>query len=214
MKTVYLIRHGESVVNLREGIFVDEVTAPLTEVGEQQSRFLAERAAKLKIDVVISSPFERTKRTAQFITEMTGHIAEYEPLFAERLLPIDILGKSKSDPEMRTLVDKAMRSSERAGSAKVGRTETFEEIKARAARALTYLERRPESDILVVGHGFFTRMLIAYMLYGETLDTNIFDPFVWGLRTRNTGMSVVRFDPTDAQRHWWLLVWNDHAHLG
>ena len=68
--------------------------------------------------------------------------------------------------------------------------------------------------MLVVGHGFFTRMLIAHMLYGEKLSGQEFAPLVWGLRTKNTGISILKYDPTDPHRTWWLLAWNDHAHLG
>jgi alpha-ribazole phosphatase len=214
MKTVYLVRHGESLVNVHGEYFVDDERAPLTAKGEEQSRFLAGRFKQIAFDVIISSPFERTMRTAEFITKETGHVAEYNALFGERLLPVELIGKMQSDAEARALADRAMRSSEKEGSEKIGRTETFEEIHARAAAALRYLEERPEEKIVVVSHGFFSRMLIAHMLYGETLTSKEFQPMVWGWRTKNTGISMLHFDPQDRRSSWWMSAWNDHAHLG
>lgn len=212
MKTIYLVRHGESDINVSD-TYLDDLSPPLTRLGIQQSQYLAERAKRLTFETLIASPFERTKRTAEMIAEKTGHTIEFNGLFGERTLPAALVGISKSDPDAKALADAAFRSSEN-GEQKVEGTETFFEMKARAKEALTFLEGRPEKSMLVVGHGYFTRVLIAYMWYGDALTPKEFAPLVWGMRTRNTGISVLRFDPTDTHRPWWLLVWNDHAHLG
>ncbi len=212
MKTVYLVRHGESEINVSK-TFVDYVMSPLTELGREQARLLAARAAKLDFERLIASPIERTRETAEYISKSTGHSIEFAEVFRERNLPASLIGKSKDDPEARLVADAAILSSEE-DTAKVEETETFSELKVRAGEALTYLEQRPESSIMVVGHGYFTRMLIARMWFGASMTPAEFKPFIWGMRTKNTGISVLRFDPTDTHRPWWMLVWNDHAHLG
>jgi broad specificity phosphatase PhoE len=212
MKTIYLVRHGESEINVSD-VFMDDFSPPLTEVGKEQSRFLAKRAKNLKFEVLIASPFERTKQTAEMIAAETGHGIEFSDLFVERTLPKTLIGRSRTDPEARAVANAAYMSSEQEGE-KIDGTESFSEIKERARKALTFLRDRPEENILVVGHGFFTRVLIAHMLYGEKLSGQEFMPLVWGLRTKNTGISVLRYDPADKHRTWWLLAWNDHAHLG
>ena len=212
MKTIYLVRHGESEINVSD-VYVDDVSPPLTELGKEQSRFLAKRAKNLAFDVLIASPFERTKQTAEMIAAETGHGIEFSDLFVERMLPKTLIGRSKTDPEAKALAEAAFRSSEQEGE-KIEGTESFSEIKERARKALAFLQGRSEENILVVGHGFFTRVLIAHMLYGERLSGQEFTPLVWGFRTKNTGISVLKYDPSDVHRTWWLLAWNDHAHLG
>lgn len=212
MKTIYLVRHGESEINVSD-TFVEPVSSPLTEVGRSQAAALARRAKNLKFDTLIASPILRTRQTAEYIARETGHAIEYADVFRERALPATLVGYKKDDPAARATADRAIRVSE-IGGEKVEDAETFEELKERASRAVRFLEDRPERDILVVGHGFFTRMMIAYMLFGEDLTPKEFGPFVWGMRTKNTGISVLRNDPLDRHRPWWLLVWNDHAHLG
>lgn len=214
MKTIYLVRHGESVLNA--GIFetfIDDASAPLTQLGEQQARFLAQRAQKLRFDALIASPFERTKRTAEAIAVLTGHSIEYSELFTERKYPEAIVGMLKSDPKAKILSNAGLDSSERA-EGKVAGVETFQELKVRAGKALKFLEDRSEEALLVVGHGFFTRMLIGRVLYGEKLTTIELAPLIHGFRTNNTGISILKYDPSDSHCSWWVQAWNDHAHLG
>ncbi|MHB1086576.1 MAG: histidine phosphatase family protein [Minisyncoccota bacterium] len=212
MKTIYLVRHGESEINVSD-MYVNTLTSPLTELGREQARLLADRAARIQFDVLLSSPIARAKETAETIATVTRHSIEYFDVFRERALPASITGRPKSDPEAKAMADAAVHASEH-GTTKVEDAETFYELKERAGRAIQLLEERPEKNILVVGHGFFTRVLIARMLFGEDLTVKEFAPFVWGMRTKNTGISVLRYDPSDKHRPWWMLVWNDHAHLG
>ncbi|HEY4526645.1 MAG TPA: hypothetical protein VJK53_02255, partial [Candidatus Paceibacterota bacterium] len=67
--------------------------------------------------------------------------------------------------------------------------------------------------ILIVGHGFLTKMMVARVLYKDSLTAELFEPFPWGVRTINTGITILKYDPNDKHRPWWLYVWNDHAHL-
>lgn len=212
MKTIYLVRHGESDINVSD-MFVDPVSSPLTELGREQSRRLAARAANITFDTLLASPIARTKETAEMIAATTGHAIEYHDVFRERSLPMSVVGFPKSDPVARAKSDAAIRSSEGYGE-KIEDTETFAELCARADAALALLESREEKNILVVGHGYFTRILIGRMLFGAHMTPEQFAPLIWGLRTRNTGISVMRHDPTDKHCPWWMLVWNDHAHLG
>ncbi len=212
MKTIYLVRHGESEINVSDA-FMDDREPPLTQLGREQAAYTAERAKNLSFEALVSSPFARTRETAELISQATGHKVEYSDLFVEREMPRSVYGKLKSDTAAKLTADAAVRASEGLGD-KVENTETFAELKVRAEKALEYLEKRPEKSIMVVGHGFFTRMLICYMWYGKELSAEEFAPFVWGMRTKNTGITVLRHDPSDAHRAWWMLVWNDHAHLG
>jgi len=212
MKTIYLVRHGESDINVSD-VYMDDVTPPLTELGKEQARFLAKRAKNLKFDALVASPYERTKETAAMIAEETGRAIEFCDLFIERTLSKTLIGKLRSDPEARSFANAAFDSSEGSGE-KVEGTETFVELKERANKAIQFLEDRPEENILVVGHGFFTRMLIARVVFGKDFSPQEFKPLVWGIRTKNTGISILKYDPTDQHCAWWLSVWNDHAHLG
>jgi len=56
-------------------------TLPLTEKGRAQSESVAKRLGSIPVDVVISSPMQRTKETAIIIAKHTGHDIVYsEPI--------------------------------------------------------------------------------------------------------------------------------------
>ncbi len=58
---LYISRHGQSVANIKEYTGSDP---PLTERGLAQARALGERMAKIKLDLILSSPTRRALATA------------------------------------------------------------------------------------------------------------------------------------------------------
>lgn len=219
MKTIYFVRHGESTANAGFPIYQGEASE-LTEKGQQQARFIAERCKRLPVEVLVASTAARAQQTAQFISEATGLKLEINGLFTERKIPKELLGKSTTDPEAVAMEDAWMRSFFQE-DVRAGTGENFADLKNRALQALEYLLQRPESHILIATHGFFLHMVIALVTLGESLTAAEFNrmaPAVW---IDNTGITRIEyrdqvFTRIDGKRHkgWILRVWNDHAHLG
>src|SRR5438067_11064146 len=72
MKTVYLVRHGESETNAGNIMFGK--SAKLTARGHEQAKFIAQRCARLPIEVIISSGFLRADETARYIVDAVGNL--------------------------------------------------------------------------------------------------------------------------------------------
>lgn len=216
MKTIYLVRHGESEGNT--GFIFQTKETPLTPKGREQAEFIAERVAKLAIDVIIASPAARTRATAEAIAVRTKKSLEFSELFAERRTMSQLWGHRIDDPKIADIKQVLFRFDE--PDLRHSDEENFEDLKARADAALSYLEKRPEDHILVVGHGLFTRILVARILVGKEMAGPECLSILSALRTRNTGLSVLHFKehavtgPEGPETDWQLLVWNDHAHLG
>ena len=212
MKTVYLIRHGQSADNASP-VF-QSPDSPLTPKGRAQAQSIAERVSKLTFDSLIVSPFQRAKETADAITQMTGKVAEYSDLFVERIKPTSINGKSYGDKE----ADRAWREWEESthtSGMRVEDGENFDDLMARADKALAFLTARPEESIVVVTHGVFLRMLVARVLFSTMLSGPLFKNFQRNAITENTGMTVLIYtDAFEESFAWRLWVYNDHAHLG
>lgn len=65
MTIFHFVRHG---AHQEQGkILVGRSDIPLSDVGHEQSRRLADRLAREKLDAVLASPRERTRRTAEAI---------------------------------------------------------------------------------------------------------------------------------------------------
>jgi probable phosphoglycerate mutase len=211
MKVIYLVRHGESETNA--GTVYLGPDSSLTERGKIQAETIAERAANLDVDVIISSTMLRAQQTADAIARRTGKPVEYSDLLRERSHPSSHTGKPKTDPEPlryeREFFEKLHDPSWRFEDA-----ENFPDLSARANNALRYLAERPEEHILVTTHGLFMRILLGRALFGDQLTGEIGERFVKTLMTENCGLTVLRYGRKPERALWEVVTWNDHAHLG
>lgn len=213
MKTIYLVRHGESVVNVSKR-FDEGSEFPLTELGRKQAEILAHRAARLPIDALIASTMQRAQETAAIISAKIGKPVENSDLLVERKFPSSLIGRMKSEPEAQRLMHDFNESLE-SGGVRVDDADTFEDLRERTSKALALFQSHTADNILAVTHGYFLRVLIARVLFGEQFTARDFKPFAWGLRTKNTGLTVIRYNSDDERgRPWHVITWNDHAHLG
>ena len=68
---LYISRHGQTPWNV-EDLVCGRADVPLTEVGQQQARLLAESAIDKGIDVILCSPLQRARLTAQAVSDAIG----------------------------------------------------------------------------------------------------------------------------------------------
>lgn len=211
MKRVYLVRHGESEANVGN-IYLGGETL-LTEVGHQQAEFIAERASKLPLQVVIASTLKRAMQTAQHIVDKTGKPLEFSDLFVERRSPSEFVGRAYGD-DATTAINKLLDENFSKPNFRYSDEENFEDMKVRAEKAIEFLEDRPEEHILVVTHGLFLRMLIGTITFGNEFSGREGWALFSTLQSKNTGLTIFLNNPKeDRFSKWRMLTWNDHAHL-
>jgi len=63
---IYLVRHAHPVYSS------DEVTRPLSEQGEKDARQVSDALKKEKIDIVVSSPYQRAIQTIEGVAQHFG----------------------------------------------------------------------------------------------------------------------------------------------
>jgi broad specificity phosphatase PhoE len=211
MKKIYFVRHGESEGNVSS--VRQTVTASLTEKGRSQANFVSERCVKLPVEVVVSSTMNRAKETAEIISQRTSQTVDYSDLFVERRRASVVLGKPKDDP-VALEIDREIKANFSQPGWRLADEENFDDLKDRALAALDYLVKRPEENILVVTHGFFLRIIMATVVFGNSLTGEQCDRFIYSLHMENTGITVLGYDENRKSNPWWLWTWNDHSHLG
>jgi len=86
----FLMRHGESESNTK-GISNTKIDShnPLTEQGKQQVLTSAQKLLPQNIDLIIASPFERTRETAEALRSALG-LSEEALIFDDRIKEIDL----------------------------------------------------------------------------------------------------------------------------
>lgn len=211
-KTVYLIRHGQSVDNIAP-VF-QSVNAPLSDVGKKQAAQMADRLNKLPFETLISSPLPRARQTAEAIASKTGKSITFSDLFVERIKPTAIDGKAFDDPEAAAIYE-SWNDSLYDQNSKVQDGENYVEIVARADQALDFLLHRPEQRLVVVTHGHFMRTMLARIVLAEDLTGPILRRFQQVVSVENTGITVINYkDAYEEPARWRLWSHNDHAHFG
>jgi probable phosphoglycerate mutase len=211
-KTVYFVRHGQTLANVSP-VFQAE-SSELSEKGIWQAEKIAQRAAKIPCEVLISSPYHRARQTAEAISKTTGKEVIFSDLFVERKKPKSIQGKPYDDPTARKIWQAWEERLYQSGSQRVEDGENFDDLLERADKALDYLLNRPEQTIMVITHGFFLRTIIARVLLGEDLTGKLRNRIESRSGMENTGLAVLEYRPAFQEPPAWRLwTYNDHTHL-
>lgn len=211
---IYLVRHGESEGNvgpLRQG-----PSSSLTEKGIKQAGFLAKRFQSIPIDLIISSSQNRAKQTTEILNNKLNKIIEYSDLLIERKRASAIIGKEKDGAEAIEIGKKIDENFHVSGW-RYSDEENFEDLKARALKALDYIKNLNKENLLLITHGVFMRMIVAVAIMGEKLTSHEYWNFLTSLVTENTGITVLEYKESKFDKEnlkWRLVTWNDYAHLG
>lgn len=183
MKTIYLVRHGETLAN-RQGILQGWSNNPLDDTGRKQASALVTRAARVPLDALYTSDLIRTRETAAPLAAARGMKAKALPGLREISF-----GKwdghhfreiQEKDPD--TLRDIFLKpgqvdleaEEDLAASQKRG-WETFRELVD---------QMEPEGTILCVSHGGLIRLLVCQIL-GFPIDN------MWRMSLANTAFVQV-----------------------
>ena len=154
---LYLLRHGETEWS-RSGQHTSRTDIPLTANGERRAADAGTMLAGLREDrplaLVLSSPRQRATRTAELagltVTEITEDVAEWDYGAYEGL----------STPKIRETVPGWTVWTHESPDG-----ETAAQVGARAARVVTRVRATlVDGDVVLVGHGHFSRVLVATWL--------------------------------------------------
>jgi 2,3-bisphosphoglycerate-dependent phosphoglycerate mutase len=217
MMHFYLVRHGQSFVNLPDSDAINNPDEPLTPLGQEQaetvSRWIAEN-----IDArhLYSSTITRARQTAEAINKTTGLSIEFDERLREigtnspdgRAIPNDQLPKYHEnvwgtlypyDPVAEN-GENWMQFRSRVGSFIESMLQQYDHTPPTSA------EEKAEQSIIVVCHGGVIEAFFEY----------VFAKGPWSLvavMTSNTGITHFRYQPREHRPDWILYYQNRLSHL-
>lgn len=204
---LYFVRHGESEWNATKLHQPPDVK--LSANGLRQAEFVAKRFKNIDIDIILTSPFERARKTAEIIGEEINRQVNQDSIYAELKRPSEIIGKNSEDPNIVAIRDN-IRAHWHDPNWRHSDEETFFELKERAIRGLDYILGLEKENVLLVSHGLFLAMLFTIMVFGDETQARDYEHLLKIMHMKNTGITICEY--TDNK--WKLITWNDHAHLG
>jgi broad specificity phosphatase PhoE len=210
---VYLVRHGQTNHNVAATHQGRDAT--LTELGRQQARYVANSLKLFPIELILSSPFDRAKESAEIINKSLKKEVVFTEELREIMFPSALHGMHYDHPtslEVRALMKKNANDPDWHHSDE----ENFYDACKRAQKLIKSFEAYGKEHILAVTHGGFLWTLMGIMLYGDKLTPELYWPIQEFLTITNTGISIIeKSEPEGWQREakWRLNTWNDYAHL-
>lgn len=161
MTKIYVTRHGETEWNTLRRMQGHQ-DSPLTEMGEKQATWLAERLKDVKIDYIYSSPAGRAMQTAEIVNQHKNleikkrdnlkeiYLGQWEGLTQPEIEAIDA-------EEYQNFWHKP-----ECYQAKTG--ESFEEVIVRTSIELERIaEAHAGETVLLVAHAVVLKSLFAYV---------------------------------------------------
>jgi broad specificity phosphatase PhoE len=170
--SIFLIRHGETAENRKQ--IVQPANVPLSDIGQQQARLLADRLAKLDIRQILSSDLPRAEQTANQLVLKTSAEMTLMPILRERNFG-DLRGQSYSHIGLDFFAEDYFPPN----------GESMDEFNKRVADAwqqVRVIAAETQGSLAVVTHGLVCRSLVANHL---RLPRGMLLPDKW----RNTSLS-------------------------
>ena len=164
MSKIFLIRHAESSANAG-GRTTDPAKISLTEKGFEQARYLA-NTFDYQPDFVITSPYLRTKQTAQPLLERFKDIEKIEWDVQEFTYLSPAKCRNTTTQERRPLVNQYWERNDPFFTDGVG-AESFADLLKRVENFLKQIKLYENKFIAVFSHGQFIRAIIWRILSGS-----------------------------------------------
>lgn len=143
MTKLYLVRHGETVDNVKQ-ILQGQTPGMLNDKGREQAHEVALRMKDSKIDAFVSSDLYRSIETCEIIAEPHGMQVRTIPLLRERDWG-SFTGKFIPDLKDKTWPDDI---------------ESLADMKTRASKFMEWLKAEyPNKVVLAVGHGIINKAI-------------------------------------------------------
>ncbi len=206
-RKIYFIRHGETILNakkIRQG-----EDGGLSEKGHLQAFQTGQRLSYFNIKNIFCSPFQRAIETSEEVLKSLNVSIEYTPLLSERKNPSKIIGLQYEDPitfEAINFMDKSFHSAD----ARWDDEENFQDLKDRALKLKTFLEKNSKSSTLCITHGIFLKMFLCVLLYGDKLDVSTYIKMSTLNPADNAGITVLEYSPLNFfSEPWEIIAYND-----
>lgn len=161
-KSILIVRHAESVANVK-GVLAGRIDpTPLTESGRIAARALSAVVEEFKPELALTSPLLRCRQTAELASKVEARIDE-------RLIEMDY--GSWSGRSLKTLSRRKEWKEIQSDPANFTfpKGESFRAASDRILEMLSEIQGNRESRILLVSHGDICRILINSLL-GRTLN--------------------------------------------
>ena len=206
---IFLVRHGQSADH--EGDRRQKPDSVLGKNGKRQARALAARMTKEKVDVIISSKWDRAYQTAETVAKKLKLKLQVIEYIHEKEQNPALYGATMTSGLQERYVNAVKQFGADLDWRFDGEGESIRDVIGRVNKFREYLLKNYASkNVVVVSHGLFIRTFIILALLPECSDKTFYELFM-SLSTDNTGISLMEYLPD--KKRWELRYFNEHVHI-
>ena len=205
---LYFVRHGQSEVQ-EKGLH-QSAEARLSKIGRQQAKTVVKRLQDKNIELIFSSPFPRSKETAEIIAKKLDKKVEIREELRESAWPSEMVGLHHSTLKSEK-IRKELENNVNDPDYKFSDEESYNELKERSEKFLSRLiDEHKDQNVLCVSHGLIQKVIVGVIVFEEEFNSRIYNKLKKNSWTDNTGITELEY--TD-EYGWTLHTWNDKTHL-
>ena len=199
---IYLVRHGETVLTpTRKFSGVGALDPELTADGFLQAERVASEVAKLKPDILIASPLQRTRQTAEVIAQTTGLDLHFDEYWFELSFGT---WDGKSIEEVKAEDPDSYQAWLNSSSYRPGGGESYDEARIRIEAALEkVVAEYPGKKVVIVTHNGVIKSAANIAIGGP-------NDGVFHMDATPCSISSISIWPSDGLRA--LRSFNEHGH--
>ena len=164
MKTIIMVRHGQSETNVLK-VFTGQIDAPLTDLGREQARMMAQYLDKFRVDKIYASSLSRAVETAEAIADQQNCSMET----CDELMEINSgLWQGLTFEEIAEKYPQTYAAwKSDIGNAAPDGGETCKRFYDRVTAFLEKVLTEPEETVCLVCHATPIRMMESFILVGS-----------------------------------------------
>lgn len=197
---VYLIRHGQTAGNVAYRHQAD--STPLTDVGLEQARQVAQKVKDLEPTHLLSSPLLRALETAREIGAVCNLVPETNHNFIELKRPDQMYGNFLVSTASVWYYTRWFYGYSNGG-------DSYQDIRLRIKEAKEHFRNYPENArVAVVSHSVFINFFLAHLCDDNAMSTfTAMKTFLGIVKMDNTEFVPLIFDPAAYPNTcgWWRV---------
>jgi len=219
---IYLVRHGQSHVNLTD-LTASHRDEPLTDIGQAQAAAVAGYIADvLQVDRLIASTVQRAAQTAEIVAASTGNGVEWDDRIRE-VGTVHPDGSPIGEPELQPYLPEIWGTLRPYEPVTVG-GESWMQVRARVGSFIESLIPMPPRGLSrtmqhvteAADHSDHVVVVVCHAGVIEAFLEYVFEKGPWSVvavETSNTGMTHLEFLPHPHRPDWRLHFHNRVVHL-
>lgn len=170
LTTIYIVRHGETEMNVKDIVQGQPTDSSLTEKGEKEARERAEQLKNVRFDAIFSSDLGRTVRTAKILKLDRQLAVNTTRMLRERFFGV---WEGKRAAEYYQANAEAFKKFEFLAEEEKRKYKVFNSIESEEEMMSRFVVKLREiaatfvgKTVLVVSHGSIMRTFLIHLGYG------------------------------------------------